>query len=309
MAVSIIQILTTILTTIISLIALKKDERSRTEALKREVSFIKPILFIIAGISILNTGVSYYTAKNDKHISDSANVALNKNLDTSRAYILKISKQNTDLREALSYSLISQSKLITTSQQKSATELNAAAQKLRIILNGSSKPPLFSFVGEEEDHLLGLIQNLDSLPVYGFSARIINMKSLELCAIQRTKGSKKLSITAECFNGTNVWIDKPTELQSGSQLAEQLPKKKITGSGRYLVKINIKNKSFYEEAIYKFINGKIQQSTKIIKLNMVEHGIVKSWIAQIVPGSTLLKGVDWQKEFPEKYLLNLEISP
>ncbi|RYY30604.1 MAG: hypothetical protein EOP41_00220, partial [Sphingobacteriaceae bacterium] len=130
-----IQIVVTVLTTTVSLISLKKDERSRTAALKKEIATIKPIIYIVAGISILNSSASYLISKKEKHVSDSTNFALNKNLNILRTYNLKINQQNIDLSKALSDSSLAQSKLIIASQRKSAYQLSNAADNLSHLIN------------------------------------------------------------------------------------------------------------------------------------------------------------------------------
>ena len=308
MGVLIIQILTTILTTIISLIALRKDERSRTEALKKEVSFIKPILFIVAGISILNTGVSYYTAKQNKHVTDSVNVALNNNLDTSRSYILKISKQNTDLRKALTDNSLAQSRLIIASQQKSANQLANAASNLSSSINGIDQPPIFSFILNSQFKPIGILRNIYSEPIFNFTCTVSNFLNIQECPIMFVIKNKSNMISQNCYILNTTYLGLSPVMAISASRGVDLPNYNSVEKGKYLVIINLKNKTFAEEAIYEFRKGVFWQSTRIVELTNDLKSIIKKTVYNSEFGINQLKKVSWDEEFPDMYVKNIGIG-
>lgn len=100
------QILATTLTTLISIITLNGDLRSRTGKLKREARIIKRVLYFVALISVLNSFLSYWISESDKKQLANDKDSLNKSLAALRKDNIEIRSDNTNLKVELSRKLI-----------------------------------------------------------------------------------------------------------------------------------------------------------------------------------------------------------
>ncbi len=302
------QVIFTILTTIVSIIQLKKDERSRTESLKKEASIIKQVLFFVAGISLFNSGLSYYSLQKGKEHLDSVNISLYASLKSLRADNLNIRNQNTDLRRALSDSSISQSKLIIASQQKSAYQLNKAALNLSHLINGTDSVPVFSFTYDSTNKLTGVLRNAATEPAFNIVCSITNFTKLQKCELSYDDKIKAYSVTNDCYSKNNIVLQSIPVIEAITNQLVALSNYEKTIEGKYLIHLEFQNASFVEEAIFSYANNQLNQSTRILELSSDRKHIKKSWIARNEVLKPLYQKVNWEEDFPNVYVLNLNKS-
>jgi cell division protein FtsB len=288
------QILAIILAAFISLIALNKDLRSKTEKLQKEAATIRNIVFVFAIVSIANSILSYYNSENDKNELNKRNKELNRNIVSIKNDNDTLKKDNHALRKELKDNLLQQSKLITSSQQQSATDLKNAANGLHETINGSDVAPKFSFRIISDTSLRGQLTNGEKLPVYNFILKITNYDNFLGCKTQILYNVVMYNLT--CFT-TNTIEQAPIEsLNAQSSMWLELPKFTLKSKkGKYLLMVKLRNKTYYEEAIY-VINEKnvLMQGLRILELD--EEKVTK---IKIISGAAYeLKNINWKKEFP-----------
>jgi len=286
-AVAVGQVLVTITAASVSLIAIKKDLRSKTIALQNEARTTKYIIYVLATVSLINIFVSSYQSHIDK--SD-----LNRNIDS-----LKV--ENNKLRRDLGNKLVQQIDRTITNQNVSTDKLIAAANNLKETVNGSLKVPLFYFVTIGDTILTGTIYNPDSKPVYNLSFKIINYDNVLDCNKVNLLGYPYFDLN--CFTNNSVQLPPIISLNSLGRQYINLPKfnSKIK-TGRFFIYVTLRNKPYVEEAIYSISkNGDMAQALRIIELKndkLSSSLIIRDSFYQ-------LKNVNWNKEFPLPLIFRL----
>jgi hypothetical protein len=283
MLILLIQVIGAILTAFISLLLLKKDTRTTTEAIRKEALLVNRIIIAVTAVSILNLGISYYISQIDK------------------AQLIKDKKElkedNTNLKFELSKNTVEQSKLITY-QKQSARQLTLAANNLQHLINGSKTVPLFHLIVLSNKSLLGTIVNKDHKPAYNLSAKITNYDNLLKC-----KTRKANVFDLKCFVRNTIYNPMITSLGANSVYYLKLPKfnnKAIWG--RYIITIVFNKKSYREEAVYSISKKGLSQALRVTEYedNIVIH------TTEIKNKDYSLKNVNWNKAFPLP--LNLQLK-
>lgn len=308
MEVLISQIVTTLLTAFISIIALNKDLRSRTKKLQKEARIIKMVIYFVTTTSLANSAFSYWNSKKDLKESQKEKMSLNKKLTTIQKENGIIKKQNTNLRSELSISSIAQSRLIIASQQKSALQLTKAASNLSNSINGSDQPPVFTFVFNSKLHPSGTVKNRDSIPILGFSYRITNFTNFEKCSLRYSKIYKANVINEGCVLAETVELGYESVMAASSYKDFALPNDNFLSKGKYYLTITLKKKVYCEQAIYKVVNSGFIQATRIVLFSKDFKHITRSWIVKKDDEDfSGILNVDWEKEFPAKYFENIKM--
>ncbi len=283
MLILLIQVIGAILTAFISLLLLKKDTRTTTEAIRKEALLVNRIIIAVTAVSILNLGISYYISQIDK------------------AQLIKDKKElkqdNTNLKFDLSKNTVEQSKLITY-QKQSARQLTLAANNLQHLINGSKTVPLFHLIVLSNKFLLGTIVNKDHKPAYNLSVKITNYDNLLKC-----KTRKANVFDLKCFVRNTIYNPMITSLGANSVYYLKLPKfnNKATW-GRYIITIVFNKKSYCQQAVYSISKKGLSQALRVIEYedNVVIH------TTEIKNKDYSLKNVNWNKAFPLP--LNLQLK-
>lgn len=284
MLILLIQVIGAILTAFISLLLLKKDTRTTTEAIRKEALLVNRIIIAVTAVSVLNLGISYYLSQTDK------------------AQLVKDNKElkadNADLKFGLSKNTIAQSKLITY-QKQSARQLTLAATNLQHLINGSKTVPRFHFIVLSNKSLFGTIVNKDRKPAYNLSVKITNYDNLLKC-----KTGKGRVFDLKCFVSNTIYNPMIASLGASSVYYLKLPKFNSKAAwGRYIITIAFNKKSYCEQAVYS-ISPKhgLSQALRIIEYE--DNTIIHS--TEIKNKDYRLKSVNWNKAFPLP--LNLQLK-
>lgn len=284
MFILLIQVLAAVLTAFIALLLLKKDNRTTTEAIRKEAFLVKKIIIAVTIFSILNLGASFYIAQFDKE-------QLEKDKKDLKA-------DNAQLRLQLSKNNIEQSQLVSY-QKQSARQLTLAANNLQHIINGSKTAPLFRFILLSNKSLFGTIVNKDSKPVYNLSVRITNYDNLLKC-----KTKKANSLDMKCYVTNTIYNPMIPTLGAKSIYYLKLPKfNKKEKWGRYIVTLTFNKKSYYEEAVYNISQKRgLLQTVRLIEYD--DNEIIHKTVFN--NKDYQLKYIDWNKAFPLP--LNLQLK-
>jgi hypothetical protein len=284
MLILLIQVIGAILTAFISLLLLKKDTRTTTEAIRKEALLVNRIIIAVTAVSILNLGISYYLSQNEK-----AQLVKDKK---------ELKEDNADLMLQLSKNNTEQSKLITY-QKQSARQLTLAANNLQHLINGSKEVPLFHFIMLSNKTLLGTVLNKDYKPVYNLSVRITNYDNLLQC-----KTKKAGVFDMKCFVTNTAYNPLITSLGAKNLYYLKLPKfNKKAQWGRYIITLTFNKKSYYEEAVYSNSQKHgLSQALRVIEYD--DNAIIHKTI--IKSNDYKLKYINWDKAFPLP--LNLQLK-
>ena len=263
------QIIGTIATAVIVVYLLKKDWRTKNEAIRKEAVLVTRIIMAVTAVSILNLGISYWQSQID---------------------INRLEKDKRDLAMA-NANLSSGNTGITNSK----TGLAALHPKKPVSANNSEskKAPVFRFILLPNHTLAGTIINKDAKPVYNLSLKITNYDNLS------GYGNRKVNyrtISTKNFVSNTIYSPTIASLHSGSVYYLKLPKfNKGAAWGRYVLYVSFNKKTYYEEAIYSYSRRKgLQQALRIIEYN--NNSIIHK--TAISSKEYQLKKVNWDGLFP-----------
>jgi len=280
-AVSIGQIITSVLAGTISFVALNKDLRAKTQALNREARLIRAIVIILTFLSIVNIVISSYSSDQERQ--------------TLKHSIDELASQNTILRRTIDSNSIQQSKLITESQRESAKELIDAADELKGLINGTDSVPIFRFIRLSATTFTGSVFNYSSRPAYKLLAHIANYDKLLGCKFGHDI-QRKLMVDSKCIDSVSNELPELPYLNVAANATINLPLPRPLLEGdecRYVFYLTFNGKTYEEQAICKIVNNKILQADRIFETQ--NNKVLRKWVATY---EDPLKIKDWDKEFP-----------
>jgi hypothetical protein len=282
------QIITTILTAVVSVIALNKDLNSRTAAIQKGALIAKRFIIFISVTTIIISTISYFDSKNEKEQLTKEKKELNGTLAAIRT-------DNTKLREQLSKNSISQSQLITANQTKSANELNKAASSLKDLINGSDDVPIFTFRLLTDTSLTAYLKNSSQKPVYNLNVQIINFDNLLKCSTKSYNDG--VVYDYDCAMKNMIEIPQILSINGKGGYIAPLPNVSSAIKStkyKFLLVISLKNKLYYEEAICKIFNNQQYQSIRV--LETIDSKIIKKWVVKDKQHPFIV--FNWDTEFP-----------
>jgi hypothetical protein len=270
-----IQIIGAIATAFIALTLLKKDWRTKNEAIRKEAVLVTKIIIAVTAVSVVNLGISYFQSQID----------INKLEKDKKA--LEIA--NVNLSSDISKGPVKQT----------APALSIKKQSLKRVINGpypvngSKQAPLFHFVMLSNRSLAGAIINKDNKPVYNLSVRITNYDGLLSC---RTKEQKANLTASRCFISNTSYNPIINKLNAKSIYYLKLPQFNTrANNGRYVITLTFNKRNYYEQAVYSISRGqKLVQALRILAYEgnaMVSNTVVKN-------SDYELKAVNWNRGFP-----------
>ena len=313
-----IQIIGAIGTAIIAIILLKKDWRTKNEAIRKEAVLVTKIIFAVTIVSILNLAITSFQSqyeigkleKDNRQLQvTNANLSFNISKIVTAQPTTDLSAKG-DLREApkriQATSDESQNRLAAVSKTGSkkhvalpkksekhsepfkAVKNNIAANsKKNVPVNIAREPsnepddvPLFHFIGTGGRVLSGVLVSKSARPIYNLSVKVTNYDDLMDC---------------KCFvgNTNSVMIG---ALNSQSTYLFKLPQfNRRAQSGRYLITLRYNDKLYYEEAIYTF-NGR-RNFSQALRIKQYEgSSLVHNTVMR--GSSYQLKSINWDRGFP-----------
>ena len=299
MSLLILQCVVIFITAYISVNSLKKDLRSRTQKTKAEALNNK---YAIIGITIVSITISIVTY----NVSEKDKVKLNSDLKLLKDYEQEIrhqnvilSRKNDTLRDALNINSIVTSKLITSSQEKSAKQLIGAAKKLKSIITGSNVVPKFQLSNLSDSTVIATLDNLENTSIYNLSVSVINFENILKCDTTTLEKQKYFYLDFDCYYSNTIEFGLIHTIGAKSGLVIELPKYDIKKqSGKFLTSIVFNSKIYDEELVFKVKKGLIYQSLRIVEY--VDKKINKIYNVPLKGRNPLY--VNWNNEFPNKFV-------
>jgi hypothetical protein len=287
MLILLIQIIGAILTAFIAVTLLKKDWRTKNEAIRKEALLVTTIIVAITIVSVLNLAISFFQSQ----------VTISQ-LENDKKE-LKIANANLSLE--ISKEAIKQSKLILYYQKESARQIKLAANNIQHLINSSKEVPLFRFVMLSNKSIGGSIVNKDNKPVYNLSVKITNYDNLVKC---KSRKAGTLVVDAKCFINNTIFNPAIASLDAESSYHLRLPQLNNKAKwGRYFIILTFNKRHYYEEAVYTISKKHgLLQALRVIEYddNTVIH---KSLIKN---KDYKLEYINWDKTFPLP--LNLQLK-
>ncbi|MEX8546697.1 MAG: hypothetical protein V5804_03765 [Mucilaginibacter sp.] len=314
MGLLILQILVIGITAYVSINSLKKDLRSRTEKTKLEAKNNRLAIIIISVISSAISVWSYLESNIDKRILN-RNVASIRHddsltrIDNSviREQFVKISKENVALINTIDKNSINQSNLITSSQNKSSKQLVEAASDLRNQINGSNDLPFLSFGNYADKRMLAIISNESSSPIYNIQIAINNFEKFEQCKFI-PYNLKYIFVNDSCRQINDVHYGLFPVIQANSSQTFEIPNNTIPQHGKVIVEIVFKGKNYIIEGEYLTDNYILYQATRMMELSLNYENILTYKTVKSSKVAHDLKKVDWEKDFPNRYISNILVG-
>ncbi len=316
-----IQIIGAIGTAIIAIILLKKDWRTKNEAIKKEAVLVTKIIFAVTIVSILNLAVTFFQSQNeisklekDKRQLQVTNANLSFNISkivTARpAPDIAAEKDVPDKKEPQKQVLASNDEtqdhlmLVSKIEPKKHTSVIKKPEmrsepvktvKNNIAVNNKKTTPV-NIAGESSNEP-------DDVPLFHFigtGGRILSGVLVSKSARPIYNLSVKVSnyddlMDCNCFvgNTSSVTIG---ALNSQSTYLFKLPEfNRRAQTGRYLVTLRYNDKLYYEEAMYTFTDRRdFSQALRIKQYegsSLVHNTIMRG-------SSYQLKSINWDRSFP-----------
>jgi len=272
-----IQIIGAIATAIIAIILLKKDWRTKNEAIRKEAVLVTKIIFAVTIVSILNLVVTSFQGqyeisqleKDKKQLQvTNANLSFNiSKIATAQPTASAPAAQDIPANKEAPKQVVTANdnaqnhgavisdiepekiRLVATKKTKKHREpvktvtLVANKQKttpVRVVKEPSNEPddvPLFHFIGTGGRVLSGVLVSKSDRPIYNLSVKVTNYDDLMDC---KCFVGNTNSVTIGALNSQSTYLFKLPEFNRRSQ------------SGRYLITLRYNDKLYYEEAIYNF---------------------------------------------------------
>jgi heme/copper-type cytochrome/quinol oxidase subunit 2 len=315
-----IQIIGAIGTAIIAIILLKKDWRTKNEAIRKEAVLVTKIIFAVTIVSILNLAVTSFQSQyeisrleKDRRQLQVTNANLSFNIskiataqpgtDVSAKSDISEKKEeqkpvliaNDDVQDHLTVvSKIEPKKHITVTKKAekhsesvktvkndiSANKRNPPVNTVREPSNEPDDVPLFHFIGTGGRILSGVLVSKSIRPIYNLSVKVTNYDDLMDC---KCFVGNTNSVTIGALNSQSTYLFKLPEFNRRSQ------------SGRYLITIRFNDKLYYEEAMYTFTDRrKFSQALRIKQYegsSLVHNTVMRG-------SSYQLKSINWDRGFP-----------
>jgi len=270
-----IQIIGAIATAFIALTLLKKDWRTKNEAIRKEAVLVTKIIVAVTAVSVVNLGISYFQSQID----------INKLEKDKKA--LEIA--NVNLSSDISKGAVKESGPVLSNKKRSLKSIVNSS----IPANSSKQVPLFHFIMLSNGSLAGAIINKDNKPVYNLSIRITNYDDLLAC---RTGGKKTNLADSKCFISNTSYNPIINKLNAKSTYYLKLPKFNAGAkNGRYVILLTFNKKNYYQQAVYSIQRGhKLTQALRILAYDgnaMVSNIVVKN-------NDYELKAINWNRGFP-----------
>ncbi|MDB5143030.1 MAG: hypothetical protein JWQ66_1743 [Mucilaginibacter sp.] len=287
MLILLIQIIGAILTAFIAVTLLKKDWRTKNEAIRKEALLVTTIIVAITIVSVLNLAISFFQSQG----------TINQ-LENDKKE-LKIANANLSLE--ISKDAIKQSKLILYYQKESTRQIKLATNNIQHLINSSKEVPLFRFTMLSNKSIGGSIVNKDNKPVYNLSVKITNYDNLLKC---KSRKAGTLVVDMKCFINNTIFNPAIASLDAESSYHLQLPQLNNKAKwGRYFVILTLNKRHYYEEAVYTLSKKHgLLQALRVIEYdnNTVIHK------SQIKNKDYKLEYINWDKAFPLP--LNLQLK-
>jgi len=321
-----IQIIGAIGTAVIAIILLKKDWRTKNEAIRKEAVLVTKIIFAVTIVSILNLAVSSFQSQYDisKLEKDKRQLQVtnaNLSFDISKNAIALSRPALPDQKEVQKPQLTvnkepqqpgpsaikePQKKLAAKEPlQKKLTKkytlaINKVAKRPLVpVSNIKIKPevdeargiPFFHFVNTGNRSLAGVLIYRDNRPVYDLSVSITNYDNLMDC-----KSSNDNAFDSKCFISNTFSSPTIVALNAQSNYFLKLPQfKRRADKGRYVILLKFNNKTYTEEAIYSFSGrGRLSQA---LRIKEYDDGVLVNTLV-LKDGGYESRAVNWKRGFP-----------
>jgi len=315
-----IQIIGAIGTAIIAIILLKKDWRTKNEAIRKEAVLVTKIIFAVTVVSILNLVVTSIQGqyeitqleKDKKQLQvTNANLSFNiskiataqptadqpirKNTPENKEAPKQVVTANDDEQDHIAVvTKIEPKKSLPEIKRAEKRSIPARFAKNNITANKKATPvsvvreptnepddvPLFHFIGTGGRVLSGVLVSNSPRTIYNLSVKVTNYDDLLDC---KCFVGNTNGVTIGALNNQSTFLFKLPEFNRRAQ------------SGRYLITIRYNDKLYYEEAIYNFVdNRKFTQALRIKQYegsSLVHNTIMRGSRYQ-------LKSINWDRGFP-----------
>jgi len=315
-----IQIIGAIGTAIIAIILLKKDWRTKNEAIRKEAVLVTKIIFAVTVVSILNLVVTSIQGqyeitqleKDKKQLQvTNANLSFNiskiataqptadqpirKNTPENKEAPKQVVTANDDEQDHIAVvTKIEPKKSLPEIKRAEKRSIPARFAKNNITANKKATPvsvvreptnepddvPLFHFIGTGGRVLSGVLVSNSPRTIYNLSVKVTNYDDLLDC---KCFVGNTNGVTIGALNNQSTFLFKLPEFSRRAQ------------SGRYLITIRYNDKLYYEEAIYNFVdNRKFTQALRIKQYegsSLVHNTIMRGSRYQ-------LKSINWDRGFP-----------
>ncbi|MBV8390767.1 MAG: hypothetical protein JO080_13265 [Mucilaginibacter sp.] len=317
-----IQIIGVVATAIIAIILLKKDWRTKNEAIRKEAVLVTKIIFAITIVSVLNLAISHFQSQSDinKLEKDKRQLQVtnaNLSFDISKSAPAepvspdkkRHPKPPSTIKPEPQQHLLPAKKgqpehLVTSkpSQKKVPKKYSLTENKdfkKRLIPVSIVKPvaaetkaiPLFHFINTGGKSLAGVLIYKNSKPVYNLSVSITNYDNLMNC-----KTTNDNAFDSKCFIKNTYSSPTIAALNAQSNYFIKLPQfKRRANSGRYVIMLRVNNRTYSEEAIYTFSTH--NHFSQALRIKEYDDGVLVH-AAVIKDDSHRLKSIDWKRRFP-----------
>ena len=306
-----IQIIGAIGTAIIAIILLKKDWRTKNEAIRKEAVLVTKIIFAVTIVSILNLAViklekdkrqlqvtnanlsfnisKIATAQPTADFSDKSNASekkekpkqLVKTNDDEQDHIAVVTK--IEPKKRLQEIKKAERSSTPVKFAKNNIAINKKANPVTVVRESSNEPddvPLFHFIGTGGRVLSGVLVSNSPRTIYNLSVKVTNYDDLIDC---KCFVGNTTSVTIGALNNQSTFLFKLPEFNRRSQ------------SGRYLITIRYNDKLYYEEAIYNFEDSR--KFTQALRIKQYEGSSLVN--NTVMRGSRYqLKSINWNRGFP-----------
>lgn len=313
-----IQIIGAVATAIIAIILLKKDWRTKNEAIRKESVLVTRIIFAVTIVSILNLAITSFQGQyeiskleKDKRQLQVTNANLSFNISKIAAAQpnpglsdmpaksetqKQVEATNDEAQDHLT--IVSKiepkkHKPETKKPEKHSVPVNTAKNNLAnnnkknppvtIVREPTNEPddvPLFHFIGTGGRVLSGVLVSKSARPIYNLSVKVTNYDDLVdcKCFVGNTN-----SVTIGALNSQSTYLFKLPEFNRRSQ------------SGRYLITLRFNDKLYYEEAMYTFTDRRnFSQALRIKQYegsSLVHNTVMRG-------SSYQLRSMNWERGFP-----------
>jgi hypothetical protein len=313
-----IQIIGAVATAIIAIILLKKDWRTKNEAIRKESVLVTRIIFAVTIVSILNLVITSFqgqyeisklekdkrqlqvtnanlsfniskiaTAQSNPGLSDTpAKIETQKQVeatnDEAEDHLAIVSKIEPKKHKSETKKAEKHSAPVNNEKHNLATN-NKKNPPVTIVREPTNEPddvPLFHFIGTGGRVLSGVLVSKSARPIYNLSVKVTNYDDLVdcKCFVGNTN-----SVTIGALNSQSTYLFKLPEFNRRSQ------------SGRYLITLRFNDKLYYEEAMYTFKDRR----------NFSQALRIKQYEGSSLVHNTVMHGsnyqsrsVNWERVFP-----------
>lgn len=310
-----IQIIGAIGTAIIAIILLKKDWRTKNEAIRKESVLVTRIIFAVTIVSILNLAITSFQGQyeiskleKDKRQLQVTNANLSFNIskiataqptaappaesDIPKKRVLATNNEAKDHpavisdipKKRVAVTKKSEKRLESAKKVKNYiaanSKKNTPVNTARELSNEPDDVPLFHFIGTGGRVLSGVLVSKSSRPIYNLSVKLTNYDDLMDC---RCFVGNTSSVTIGALNSQSTYLFKLPQFNRRAQI------------GRYLITLRYNDKLYYEEAIYSFNDR--HNFSQALRIKQYEGSSLVN--NTVMRGSSYqLKSINWNRGFP-----------